>query len=235
MAKIVVGFDSSASEELADAAARLAQALEAELVGIFVEEPAALRLAELPFTVLIEHSGRARELDLNHVEALLRVAAARARSELSRAARRERVPVTFRVARGRLLGELAAATAERDLLVMGNARPEPGASSARGPVTVAARDDRHLRHLLAVGAAVAGPELLVLIVLQKGRPAAEAWARETGHPLLIRSCPEFPPHALARTVGQLSGRMLILAAADWDDRELGELRRELRCPLVLSR
>lgn len=235
MAKIVVGFDSAPSEELAAAAARLAQALEAEVLGIFVEEPSALRLAELPFTVLIEHSGRAQALDLEHLEALLRVAAARARADLHAAARRERVPVSFRVARGRLLLELSRAAAERDVIVMDSARPEPRPGAARGPVTLAARDPGQVRPLLELGAAIAGRELLVLIAPDAGRAAAERWAEETGHPLLVRRLPSLAPHALARAVGQLSGRMLLTGAQGWSDVELAELRRELGCPLVLVR
>jgi len=235
MAKIVVGFDSAASEELADAAARVAQALESEVVGIFVEEPSALRLAALPFTVMIEHTGRARALDLEHVEALLRAAAARARAELAAAGRRERVPVSFRVARGRLLGELALAAAERDLIVVDSSRPEPRSGAARGPVTIAARAPESVRQLLDLGAAIAGRELLVLIVPEAARAAAEGWAAETGHPLLIRKVEGFAPHGLARAVAQLSGRMVLLGAADWGEGELVALRRELACPLVLCR
>lgn len=235
MAKIVVGFDSSASERLADAAARLAQALEGELLGIFVEEPAALRLAELPFTLLIEHSGRAQALDLAHLEALFAAAAERASAELARAARRERVPVSFRVARGRLLRELASAANERDLIVMDSSRPEPRPGASRGPVTLAATRAEHVRTLLELGAAVAGRELLVLIAPEDARPGAERWAAETGHPVLFRRFASFAPRGLGRAVAQLSGRMLLVVGDEWGERELGELRRELGCPLVLCR
>lgn len=235
MAKIVVGFDSSASEELANAAAELARALEAEVLGIFVEAPSARRLAALPFTVMIEHSGRAQALDVERLDALLAAAAERARNELASAALRGRVPVSFKIARGVLLDELASAADERDLVVVDSVRHSARPVRARGPVTLSARDARHVRPLLELGAAIAGPELLVLIVPEAPRGEGERWADETGRSLLVRRLAECSPHALSRAVGQLSGRLLLVDASDFSEHELAELRRELDCPLVFSR
>ncbi|MBI3203651.1 MAG: hypothetical protein HYZ29_19085 [Myxococcales bacterium] len=234
MARVVVGFASAASEELAEAAACVARALEGELYGVFVEELSVLRLAELPFTALIEHSGRARALDVEHLEALLRVAAARARSELDRAARRQRVPVSFRVTRGRLLGELTAAAGATDLILIDGCHPAPRATGS-GPVTVVGRDPAGLQPLLDLSAAVSGAESVIAIVSDECRTSATAWAAKGGHRLLLRRLEPGPAEALARVIERGAPRMVLLNAAEWTESDLSTLWRGLRAPVVLRR
>ncbi|MCK6536876.1 MAG: hypothetical protein L6Q84_28240 [Polyangiaceae bacterium] len=234
MARIVVGFASASNEELAEAAASVARALQGELYGVFVEELSALRLAELPFTVLIEHSGRAQALDVAHLEALLRVAAARAQSELDRAARRQRVPVSFRVTRGRLLGELTSAAGATDLILLDSAHPAPRGSGG-GPVTVVGRGPSGLRALLGLGAAVSGPDSVQAIVPDTCRTEAADWAAEAGHRLLLGRLEPGPPEVLARAIERAAPRMVLLNAAEWPESELSALRRGLRAPIVLRR
>ncbi|MFO0569957.1 MAG: hypothetical protein U0263_30200 [Polyangiaceae bacterium] len=172
MARIVVGFDSTASEALVAAAARLAQALGSEVVGVFVEAPAALHLAELPFAVLVEHSGRVQSLDAERVQRLWRVAATRAESELSRAAERENVRVSFRVRRGQFLGELEAVAEERDVIVIDAGRALPRRHRAHGSVAVASERPESILPLLDL--AHLHREALALV--PTSRRAAEAWS-----------------------------------------------------------
>ncbi len=234
MARIVVGFDSTASEALVAAAARLAQALGSEVVGVFVEAPAALHLAELPFAVLVEHSGRVQSLDAERVQRLWRVAATRAESELSRAAERENVRVSFRVRRGQFLGELEAVAEERDVIVIDAGRALPRRHRAHGSVAVASERPESILPLLDLAHSVQPAERLLALVPTSCRAAAEAWSHARALPLRIAVLTDFTPANVARRAAELGGRLLVVRTDDWGD-DLQTLRQKLECPLVLVR
>ncbi len=118
---ILVALDASPYSVAAlEAAAELAQELDAELIGIFVEDINLLKLAGLPFAQEI-HYPRAttQKLDLLLMEQQLRQQANRAREMLRQVAERDSLAWTFRVARGVVTAELLAAAMEADLLVLG--------------------------------------------------------------------------------------------------------------------
>jgi hypothetical protein len=119
--RILVALDASRQSLAAlEAATRLASELEAELLGMFVEDVNLLRLARLPFAREIGHStARARRLaDVDMVRAL-RAQAARAEQALAGAARGHNLRWSFRVARGQVAAELLHAAQESDLLALG--------------------------------------------------------------------------------------------------------------------
>lgn len=118
--KILVALDSSPGSMAAlEAAARVAARLEAELIGIFVEDENLLKGAELSITKLVGFSGGVRPVNRRELEHHLRVQAARARAALDAAATPQHVRWTFRVARGGVTRELLAAAAEADLISLG--------------------------------------------------------------------------------------------------------------------
>jgi nucleotide-binding universal stress UspA family protein len=137
--RIVVGLDASPHSLAAlEAAADLAARLEAELVGMFVEDINLLRLAELPFAREVGiFSGTRRRLDSGQVQRQLQAQAERARRALEGHARRVQVHWTFQVTRGVVASELLSAASEADLVILGRtsrplgARPQLG-STARG-------------------------------------------------------------------------------------------------------
>jgi len=127
--RILVALDAS-KESLAalETAAGLAARLEAELVGLFVEDTDLLNLAALPFAreaSTLWQSGRV--MDPERLERELRAKAAMARQALARAAEALSVQWSFRMTRGRVEAELLAAAQDVDLVAVGKGtRPLSG-------------------------------------------------------------------------------------------------------------
>jgi len=119
--RILIALDASTHSLAAlETAINLATTLEAQLEGLFVEDVNVLRLAELPFVRQVRTlSAVTQPVSRLQLEAELQAQAARARRALMGAARRARVPATFRVVRGQVPLEVLAAAMEADLLVLG--------------------------------------------------------------------------------------------------------------------
>ena len=119
--RIVVAVDASpGSAAAARQAARLAAKLSAELCGLFVEDPAVLRLAGLPVCVEVgTYSATPRPLAPGDLERRLRAQAARARRQLAESALAAAVAFRFEVLRGETRQALAEALGESDLLSLG--------------------------------------------------------------------------------------------------------------------
>ena len=115
--RILVGLDASRqSLEALETAARLAADLNADLLGLFVEDAGLLDIAALPVS---RAYGGAGELDRAMMERALRIQARHARQAMAAVAERSRVRWSFRVARGDIGRELLAAAAECDLVTIG--------------------------------------------------------------------------------------------------------------------
>ena len=94
--------------------AELARSMEAELLGLFIEDTVLLHFAGLPFTREIgAASGLQREIDVAAMERLMRVRAEELRGRLADALGASAVPWSFRVARGTLAQQLLAAAIEQ--------------------------------------------------------------------------------------------------------------------------
>lgn len=121
--RILVALDTSGHSLAAlEAAARLAAAMHAELVGLFVEDVNLLRLAALPFAREVRWSSSARHsLDEARMERELRLMASQARRALAMAAEEAETEWTFHVVRGAVSEEVLRAAMEADLLSLGRA------------------------------------------------------------------------------------------------------------------
>jgi nucleotide-binding universal stress UspA family protein len=119
--RILVAVDASPLSLAAlDAAAELAASLQAELLGLYIEDINLLRLAESPFAREVGlFSGSIRELDTQRMQRQLRAQANRVRRRLSRLAERSQIQWSFRVTRGAIDTELLSAAAEVDLVILG--------------------------------------------------------------------------------------------------------------------
>lgn len=122
--RMLMALDVSASGLAAmEAAATLAACLEAELLGLFVEDVNLLRLAALPFAREVGFSPAAtRRLDPAGMERVLRAQASRAEAALLETAGRRRVRCSFRVVRGEVTAQLLAAAQDIDLVALSVAR-----------------------------------------------------------------------------------------------------------------
>jgi nucleotide-binding universal stress UspA family protein len=108
------------------AAAELAARMNAELIGIFVEDINLLRVADLPFGQEIRlYSAQPESMSTTELERLLRMQARQAETSLQREAEIFRVHHTFNVRRGIVPREVLAAALEADLLVLGRSGRSP--------------------------------------------------------------------------------------------------------------
>lgn len=154
--RILIALDASAGSLAAlESVATLAARLEAELVGLFVEDVNLLRLAALPFArELSAVFARRRPLATTDMERALRAQAALAEQAMARVAARLRVPWSFRTARGQVAAELLAAAREADLIALGMAGLALGRGMRLGP-TVRAFLTGAPRPVLLIGPGVA--------------------------------------------------------------------------------
>lgn len=119
--RIVVAIDASpASVAALEAAAEFAAALQAEVLGLFVEDINLLRWSSLPFAREVGAlSAERRRLSGEEMERQLRFQAERAREALAAVERRLGVRTSFRIARGTVAEQLIKALKAEDLLSLG--------------------------------------------------------------------------------------------------------------------
>jgi nucleotide-binding universal stress UspA family protein len=215
--RILVALDTSPHSLAAlEAASELADALKAELVGIFVEDVNLLHLAGLPFAREVGYpSGVDRPLDSPIMERGLRIQAERARQTLASVAARRHIQWSFRVVRGQVATELLIAAQEADLLAMGKSS---WASTRRVRLGTTARvvvsQAPHLVLLLQHGHAICQPVQLVYDGSPGARRAlatASQLAALTGGDLivmLVTDAPESGPHLQEEVDERLQGQQV---------------------------
>lgn len=167
--RILVALDPSSDSRAAlRAAVELAEILDAELLGLYVEDQELIHLPRLPSAREIDSvSGERRRLRRGELERQLRVEAERLRHALERHARAVQVRWTFRSTRGRVAREVLDAASEADLVILGATGRSPLAgpgSTARAVVAEAGRPVMVLRSGARLGAYVH--------VVYDGTPAA---------------------------------------------------------------
>jgi K+-sensing histidine kinase KdpD len=129
--RVIVGLDPAAqSRALLEAAVDLAGEMQAELLGLFVENQDLLHFAGLPFAREVGfESATRRTLDVESMERTLRALAKEARQALESVAGSTQVKWSFRVVRGAPAAELLAAAEESDLVIANLEAPPEGLSS----------------------------------------------------------------------------------------------------------
>ncbi|HUI41776.1 MAG TPA: universal stress protein [Terriglobia bacterium] len=161
--RILVALDASRPSLAAlEAAAGLAASVEAELLGIFVEDINLLRLASLPFARQVSYaSASAEPLDTPRMERELRVKAEQARSAMARAAERAQVQWSFRVVRGRVAPALLEAASEADVLTVGKGASAPAGRALGSTARAVTANAPQALLLVQHGAPLAAPVVLV--------------------------------------------------------------------------
>ncbi|HEX7973975.1 MAG TPA: universal stress protein [Anaerolineales bacterium] len=154
--RILVALDASPHSLAAlRAAAELAANMDAELLGMFVEDINLLRLAELPFARQVSSfSAEPRSLSREQVEQQLRSQARTARRAMENLVGSSRLRWSFRVTQGVIAGELLSAAEQTDLIILGKAGWSHGrrlGSTARLVVTQAASNALVLQHGVQLG------------------------------------------------------------------------------------
>lgn len=119
--RILIAIDGSPHSMAAlKLAAELASKIDAELIGVYVEDINLLRLAEIPITREVGfYSARVREMDVQRIRRQLRGQARRAEHALALIAETFEVRWSFQIAQGRIPAELLVAATEADLVILG--------------------------------------------------------------------------------------------------------------------
>jgi nucleotide-binding universal stress UspA family protein len=196
--KILVALDASPHSTAAlESAARMAAQLEAELVGLFVEDINLVRLAALPCAREVGiFSATARGLDARAMERTMRATAEQAERMLEATARRSGVPWSFRTTRGSIADELLAAALEADLLALGRASTESRGRRRLGSTALSVLMETPRPVLLFQHAlAVKGPVMVVLgetLLSQERLALALALARASAEELVVLTMSDKP-------------------------------------------
>ena len=147
--RVILGLDPALpSRALLEAAVELAGEMQAELLGLFVENQDLLHFAGMPFAREVGfESATRRALDVESMERSLRTLAKEARQALELVAGRTQVQWSFRVVRGAPAAELLAAAEESDLVIANLEAPLEAASAVSVRI-VSAGDVEALRAAL---------------------------------------------------------------------------------------
>lgn len=119
--RILVALDSSEHSLAAlRASARMAARLNAELLGLFVEDVNVRRLSELPFVQEVGFfTASCRRVETQELSRQLRVQAGRVRRQFTVSTRGIETRCDFRVVRGRVASEVLREAAEADVVILG--------------------------------------------------------------------------------------------------------------------
>lgn len=211
--RVVVALDARLGGRLLDLAADLAAGLEAELLGLFIEDPDLFQLAGLPFAHELRYPAVSEALDSARLARELRVCAARTRAALAVAADRRRLHWSFGVTRGRPVIAALEAAAAADVVLIGPAGAGPiGASSSLRLIYTGAPAARRALVLALRLARVQSVALRVAILGADGL-AEQLLAQATAAGVAVRSTTlPAEPGAVAQWLQQGGGTVLVPGA-----------------------
>jgi nucleotide-binding universal stress UspA family protein len=229
--RIVVALDASLRSLAAlEAAADIAAAWHAELLGLFVEDVELLRLAATPSAIrFLYPSGSEEPLSLLFIESELRALAEQARRELAAAAERAHVRWSFRIVRGNVSAEVLLAATEADLLTLGGGGWSIARRLGLGSTARAAISGARSSLLLVQSRVVPAPAVLAVYDRSPGaedacRFAARLAAASSCRLTVFLSSPSGPlaremEHEVVRLIQphRLRIRLLWLASGDKND------------------
>lgn len=256
--RVVAALDVAATPaQVLEAAAELASALHAELVGLFVEDQRLLRVAALPFAQEFGvTTAGARRIEVSDVERALRRRADQMRRMIGELAQPLGLAWTLEVVRGDSLQTALSYAGTDDLLVIGRARYVPGEFSrtgagAPGSLTrarpVAVLYDATTQSIRALGFAVtlarasgceiavlipaAGPELFRARRLEAGRVLQARGASAAAYAML----PDEGAASVERASREQRARVLVWPAGERSSvgRAAARLLVDVTCPVVM--
>lgn len=123
--RILVTLDSTRINKSAlESAALLAETMQYELVGLFIEDSDLMALASLPFSTEVRTTGVVQKLDPAEVQKEVASSAAAARYAIRQVAGRHQIRWSFRSVRGGHGAEFSEATEEMDILCVSRRRSD---------------------------------------------------------------------------------------------------------------
>jgi len=186
--RILVALDASPhSVSALQAALKLAEQLQADLCGLFIEDVNIRKLADLPFAQEIGlFSVTRRRLDIQELSSQLSAKAGEMRRFFEITTEQASVRCTYREARGKVEMEVLAAAADADVVILGKGAWSPVDIGEVGPAVRRVISDLGISALvLQAGASLQPPVLAVYDgseIARKGlRVAAALSGRDNGH------------------------------------------------------
>ncbi|NQV22113.1 MAG: universal stress protein [Rhodospirillales bacterium] len=154
--RILIALDATAESFAAlDAAADLAECLQAELLGLFVEDINLVNLAALPIAREIDLAGGGiGKIDRHTVERQFRMQQQKAQSALAKAAESRRVTWSFRVTRGQVAAELLKAAPDVDLVTLGKGGFPLTRRSRLGSTALTVAGESHHTYIVSGGGVI---------------------------------------------------------------------------------
>ena len=263
--RILLALDTSDSGLAAlETAVVLASRMEAELLGLFVEDINLLRFAALPFAREVSYfSARTRRLDSGEMERALRAQASRAEAALIEAAERQRVRCTFHVVRGEITTQLLAAAHDIDLVALGMPRRQfrrisatvreivnaaqssvlllPPADQIRTPIVVVYDGSPASARALSVARHLSQKQDNSLTVLTTGKgedqkAQIEEQLEGSGLAVRYRLLPDVSIAGVVQCAQQeAAGALVLCASQNLKDGTLEDLLERLDCAVLLVR
>ena len=256
--RIAVVFGGEADAGVVSVVDSLVSTRESEVTGVFVEDRSLFQMAELPFaTEVCRVTTERRRITKTELERQMSVLALRAQRALQRIAERAGSRWSFRRHRGRVSTVLAESV-EVDFVVLGPTRRHLASSGerhatartvrateaeARKPVVVLAEQTESGSRALDTGAELAertGRHLVAFL------PPSMADTLETLRQQLhvigparvsLRTVPSAEPSELLAAARRSAPAVVVVGAdaARLDEARVGELQRDMGCPLVVVR
>lgn len=253
--RVVVVFGGGGDASLAGVLASLVSGRQTEVSGIFLEDHALFRIAELPFALEVSRlTSRQRPIRSVELEREMRVVAARAEGLLRSVADPAGLRWSFRKLRGRLKAALDEARDVDFVLVgAGHAMPPAGGLGAtagtvrtgererRRPIAVAFDASAASKRALAAGIQLAettGRRLIVFRGASVALPALHAELQSLGMGrVALETLADEDQTALIRAVRRAAPIVLLVGAggSEFGENELEQLRGGLRCPMLVAR
>ncbi len=192
--RILVAIDASSySLNALETAVNLAEKLQVDLHGIYIEDSNLLRLAQLPFAREYRFSReKSQKLDTSQMSEQLRLQATLARRHFNESVTKKNINHSFQTLQGTISGELEKAAQDTDILVMGRISRSLMQTSQLGSTAKTAVSDTHASLLLTH--ATFDPTKPILLIHDGSNSADNAlilaitWGGENGrYNILINS------------------------------------------------
>ncbi len=247
VAQILLALDAATHDLSAvEAAVALAARLQAELIGLFIEDADLLRIAQLPFSREILTSARERALSSGEMERSLRSLAAQMQRLLAREAERAEVKWAFRTVRGRRVESVFAESGPTDLLILARSRrvvwhPPPEAHT----IYLLYDASEEAQHGVAVAHRLAAGNHTDVVLIDTGTadkalPAREAALRlrELGIHVTVRTLTGEMLDTLPKLFKEHPAALFLVPAGCEpckDPKTLSRLQERLECPVIVVR
>lgn len=244
--KILLAIDI-ASQSLAarEMALSLAYRLQAELIGLFVEDEDLLVSAQFPFaSEVIASSATERKLEYADMERSLRAWSIQMQQQLQKQAQLVNIKCSFRTFRGRKTETLLAQTEVASVLVFPGLRIShyPLKSKAHS-VYILIDDNCDMKHTMTVAKQLAAEGIDQVVFIDGGkkasrekiRAAIETLSKSNTH-TIAKKMDKNLPRELAQIIKHIPAALILIPAGHRIRQQIDafkELQKILSCPVVV--